>query len=164
MAPRSLGALTVLLLRGQACRQKPEKEVSEQRAVLSASVTMCSESRKTCWQSPSARRGWVKPPCCSPPARLSCRSHTQTHTHCNEGTRSLSTETQQGHFQFNGPCHLWIYCLSAAAESAPTPLPPILLPCLVRFLNRSNVQRDRTAKGVAERCLAPIYDASNRRA
>lgn len=51
-------------------------------------------------------------------------SHTQTHR--NEGTEPLSAETQQGHFQFNGPSHLWIYCL-------------------VRFLNHSNVQRDRTA-------------------
>lgn len=34
-------------------------------------------------------------------------SHTQTHR--NEGTEPLSAETQQGHFQFNGPSHLWIY-------------------------------------------------------
>lgn len=49
-------------------------------------------------------------------------SHTQTHR--NEGTEPLSAETQQGHFQFNAPSHLWIYCLSAAALSAATRPPP----------------------------------------
>lgn len=41
--------------------------------------------------------------------------HRQTHTHHNEGSQPLSSETQQGRFQFNGPSHLWIYCLSIAA-------------------------------------------------
>lgn len=90
--------------------------------------------------------GWVEPPCCSPGAKLSCQPHTATHT-LERGDSPLSTETQQGHFQFNGPSHLWIHCLSIAAESTPTPPRPTLLPCLVRFLSHSNVQRDRTAKG-----------------
>lgn len=53
MALRSQGGLAVLSLTLHTCRQKPENEVSKQRAVLSASVTICSEltQAEMYWQS-----------------------------------------------------------------------------------------------------------------